>query len=85
MQNDDLNILPAHVDDDVRIFIELEGRLGVRHGLDQRDVGVQHVFQNVLGVAGGGYSQDLELGILRLDLSAQIFEHLNRVLDRVAV
>ena len=85
VKNDDLDILPTHVDDHVRIFIELERRLRVSHGLDQSHVGVQDVFQNIFGVAGGGDSQDLELGILRFDLSAQILEHLDRVLDRVAV
>jgi hypothetical protein len=85
VQNDDLDVLAAHIDDHVRILIKLERRLGVSYGLYQCHICVKHVFQNVLGVAGGGDSQDLELGILRFDLSAQILEHLDRVLNRIAV
>ncbi len=85
MQDDDLDILPAHVDDAVRIFIKLQRRLGVSHGLYQRHIRVQHVFQNILGIAGGGDSQDFELGVLRFNLSAQILEHFDCVLDGITV
>ena len=85
LQNDQLDVLPANVDDDVRIFIKLQRRFGVRDGLHQRDIGVQHIFQDVLRVAGGAYAQHFELCTLRFHLLAQVLEHLNRVLDRVAV
>ena len=85
VQDDDLDVLPAHVDDDVRIFVKLERRLGVRHGLYQRDVGVQDVFQNVLRIAGGGHSQDFQLRVLRFHLAAQVLEHFDRVLNRISV
>ncbi len=85
VQDDDLDVLPAHVDDDVRVVVELQGRFGVRHGLDQRHIGVQNVFENVLGVTGGGDAQNFQLRLLRFDLAAQVLEHFNRVLDRIAV
>ena len=85
VQDDDLDILSAHVDDDVRILIKLQRRLSVSHGLHERDIRVQLVLQNIFGVAGGGDSQDLEFGILRFNLPAQIFEHLDCVLDGVTV
>ena len=85
VQDDDLDVLPAHIHDHVRIFVELQRRLGVRDGLHQRHVGLEHIFQNVLGVAGGGHAQHFELGALRFHLSAQVLEHLDRVLNRIAV
>ena len=85
VQDDDLDVLPADVDDHVRIFVELQRRLGVRDGFHQRDVGVENVFQNVFRVAGGRDAQNFQLGVLRLDLPAQVLEHLDRVLNRIAV
>ena len=85
VQDDDLDVLPTHVDDDVRIFVKLERRLGVRHGLDQRHIGVQDVFQDILCVARGGDSQDFQLRLLRFDLTTQILKHFNRVLDRITI
>src|SRR5579864_1916261 len=46
---------------------------------------MQDVFQNVFGITARGDTQHLEFGVLRLDLSAQILEHLDRVLDGIAV
>ena len=85
VQNDDFDVLPTHVDNDMRIFIELERRFRMRHGLDQRYVRVQNVFQNILRVARSGYSEHLQLRLLRFDLSAQVFEHFDGVLNRVSV
>ena len=53
----------------------MQRRFGVRHGLDDGRVGVQHVFQDVLGVAGGADAQDLQRGALLFDLLAQVREH----------
>ena len=85
VQDDDLDVLPAHIDDDVRIFVKLQRRLGVRHGLHQRHVGMQNIFQNVFRIAGRGDAQHFQLGALRFHLPAQVLEHLNRVLNRIAV
>ena len=57
VQNDDLDVLPTHVDDDVRIFVKLERRFGMSDRFDERHVCVQNVFQNVFRVAGGRNSQ----------------------------
>ena len=40
VQDDDLDVLPANVDDHVRIFVELQRRLGMSDGLNQCNVGV---------------------------------------------
>ena len=84
-QDDELDVLPADVDDDVRILVELHRRLGVRDGLDQRDVGLEHVFQHVLGIAGGADAENFQLRALRLDLLADGSEHVDGVLNRIAV
>ena len=85
VQDDDLDVLPAHVHDHVRIVVKLERRLGVGHGLDQRYVCMQNIFQDVLGIAGRGYAQHFEFGALRFHLSAQVFKHFDGVLNRIAV
>src|SRR5579863_9909512 len=46
---------------------------------------MQYVLQNVFCVPCGCHSEDFELGILRFDLSAQVLEHLNCVLNRIAI
>src|SRR6185369_12836747 len=70
VQDDQLDILPTHVDNDVRIIVELQSRLGMRNGLNQRDVGLQDILQNVFRVSGGRDTQNFQLGILRLYLAA---------------
>ena len=85
VQDDDLDVLPAHVDDDVRIFVELERRFRVRDRFDQRNICVENVFENVLRITGRRNAQHFKLGVLRFHLAAQVLEHLNRVLNRIAV
>ena len=45
LQDDQLDVLAADVDDHVRVVVELHGRFGVRDGFDERRVGLQHVPQ----------------------------------------
>ncbi len=85
LQNDELDVLPAHVDDDVRILVELHRRFRMRDGFDQRHVGFQDIFQNIFRIAGGPDSQNFQFRALRFDLLAQILEHVDRVLNRIAV
>ena len=85
VQNDDLDVLAAHVHNHVRVFVKLQRRFGVRNRLDQRDIGLENIFQDVLGIAGCCDAQNLQFGVLRFHLAAQVLEHLNRVLDRVPV
>ena len=59
--------------------------LGVRHGLDEGDVGPQDVFEDVLGVAGGADPEDLERGAGVLDLRLERAEDVLGVLDRIAL
>src|SRR3954465_527156 len=55
------------------------------NGLNERNVRVENIFQNIFRVSGRGNAQYFELRILRFDLSAQVLEHLDRVLNRIAV
>ncbi len=68
LQDDELDVLAAHVADDVGMRDRSAARLGVRHGLDDGRVGIEHVLQNVLGVAGGAHAENLERGALLFDL-----------------
>ena len=52
MEDDELDVLTTDVNDDVRIFVELESRFGMRDCFDQRYVCVEDVFENVFRVAG---------------------------------
>ena len=77
--------LAAYVDDGVRVIVEAQGGFGVRDGLYQRDIAMQDVLQNVLGVAGGTNTEHLKLCALVFHLGAYLLEHLLGVFDRVAV
>ena len=45
LRTDQLDVLPADIDDDVRIRVEVQSRFGVRHGLRQSHVGAEHLLQ----------------------------------------
>ncbi len=84
LQYDQLNVLAAHVHDDVGILVELHGRFGVRHGFHQRNIGLEHVFQNILGISGGADPEHFQGGSLRLHLLTQRDEHVDGVLYGIA-
>ena len=83
-QNDQLDVLPAHIDDGIRALVVVQRGFGMRDGFDQGNVGADDVPQRVLGIPGGCRSQHLDPRALRFDLAAQLFEDLDRVLDRIA-
>ena len=85
MQHDELDVLATHVHDDVWIFVEFQCGLGVRDGLDQSHISLEHIFQNVLGVSCGSYSQHFHARILGFHLLAQVLEHVYRVLNGITV
>ena len=85
VQDNDFDVLAADIDDHVRVFVKLERGFGVCHGFHQGDIGLQNIFQNVLGVASGRDTQHFELGMLRFNLAAQALEHFNRVLNGIPV
>ena len=86
LQNDELDVLAAHVADDVGVGIEVQRRLGVRHGFDHGRVGVQHVLQDVLGVAGGADAQNLRAWRPALRPAARRFANMSmRVFDGIAL
>jgi len=68
----------------VRVVVELQGRFRVRDRFHQAHVGVQHVLEHVLGVAGGSDAEHFELRALVLDLFADRLELIDRVLYRIA-
>src|SRR5208283_128234 len=84
LQDDDLDVLAAHVADHVHVVVEMQAGFGVRHRLDQSRIRADHVLENVLGVAGGADAQNLQLGALVENLPIEFFEHLDGVFDRVA-
>ncbi len=55
------------------------------NSFDQRHIGVQHVFENVFGVPRGSHAEHFEGCAFALDLLAELFEHLNGVLDWIAI
>ena len=85
LEDDDLDVLAAHVANHVHVVVEMQAGFGVRHGLHQRGVGADHVLQNVLGVAGGADAQNLQLHALVANLAVELLQHLDRVFDRVAL
>ena len=57
----------------------------MRYGLDQCHIGLEHIFQDVLGVPGRRHPENFQLCLLRFYLPTQALEHFDGVLDRVAV
>ena len=58
-QDDELDVLTADVDDDVWVVVELQGRFRMRDSLNQRDIGVQNIFENVFRIAGRADTENL--------------------------
>ena len=85
LQHDQLNVLAADIHDDVGILVELHGRFSVRHSFHQRDIGLEHVFQDVLGVSRRADTKHFQGCSLRLHLVAESHEHVNSVLDGIPV
>ena len=65
-QDNELDVLAADVDDDVRIVVKLERGFGVGDRFDQADIGFQNILENVFGVAGGCDAENFEFRALRL-------------------
>ena len=85
-QQNQLDVLPADIDDHLRIGKIMQRRLRVRDGLHQRHVRAQHLAENVLGVAGRAHAENLQpRAAIHFHLSAQIAKHLNRVRNRIAL
>ena len=85
VQNDQLDVLATDINDHVGIVVKFERRLGVRDGFDQGNVSFEDILQDVLGVAGSPDSQNLKVRVLCFHLLAQVFEHVDSVLDGIAV
>src|SRR5262249_35416956 len=69
-QDDELDVLSADVHDYVRVFVVLNGRLGVRDRFDQGRVSGQHVLEYVLRVSCRADAEHLQGRALGLDLVA---------------
>ena len=85
MQDDQLNILSSDINDDMGIVVELERRFRVSYGFHQRYVRFEHVFQDVFCISGSSHPENFHPRILCFHLLAQVLEHLDRVLNRVAI
>src|SRR5262245_41008326 len=57
----------------------------MRDCLDECNVRIEHIAEAVVGVSGGADAEYFHLRALRLDLSAQVLEVVDRVLDGVPV
>ncbi len=71
LHNDDLDVLTAHVGDDVHIGIVAQGRLGMGHCLRYGHIGAQSLLEDVLGIAGGAHPTDTQASALALHLLLQ--------------
>ena len=71
VQDNDFDVLPADVDDAMGVGIKTQRRLGVGYGFHQRNIGVQHVAQDILGIAGCADTKHFEVRSLRLHLLAE--------------
>ena len=69
---------------DVRVVVDVQRGVGVRHRLDQRGVAREHVFQDVLGVAGRDEPERRPRARPAPRPAAERAEDLDGVLDRVA-
>ncbi len=85
LEDDDLDVLPAHVADHVDVFVEVQAGLGVRHGLDDRRVRAHHVLQDVFRVAGGAHAEHLQRGALLGHLALELAQDLDGVLYGIAL
>ncbi len=85
LEDDELDVLPADVDDHVGLGVKVHARLRVRDRLDEGDVGVQHVFEDVFGIAGRADAEHVQLAALIFDLLLQKGEDFHRVFDGVAL
>src|SRR5262249_48881300 len=85
LHEQDLDVLPADVADDIDVAEEAHGAHHVRDRLDDVDVGTHALLEHVSGVARRSESDALENGALILDVGAKLQEQLLRVLDGVAL
>src|SRR5690242_4067473 len=85
LEDDDLDVLAADVADHVHIVVEMEAGFGVRDGFDQRGIRADDVFEDVLGVTGSPDAENLQLRALVENLAIELLEHLDGVLDRIAL
>ena len=85
LHEQDLDVLPADVADDVDVAEEVHRAHHVRDGLDDVHVALHALLEHVGGVAGRAEAHDLELGALIGDERLELREELLGVLDRVAL
>jgi hypothetical protein len=84
LEEDDLDVLAAHVADDVDLAVVLLGAEHVGDGLDDRRVERQGLFQDPLGVARRTGADDLHVRTLIGGPPVELSQDSLRVLERVA-
>src|ERR1017187_6783065 len=85
LQDDDLDVLAAHVANHVHVVVKVKTGLGMGHRLDQRRVGADHVLQDVLGISRGADTQNLQVCALIADLCVELLQNLDSVFNRIAL
>ena len=85
LHEQDLDVLPADVADDIDITEIAHRRHHVRDGLDDVHVGQHALLKNIGGVTGRPEPDDLQSGPVGLDLASQALEELLGVQNRVAL
>ena len=80
-----LDVLPADVADDVHVAEILHRRHHVRDRLDDVHVGAQRFLENIRGVAGGAEADHVERRALVVHVRLDLREQLLRIGDRVAL
>ena len=85
-QQNELDVLPAHIDDHMRIGKVMQCRFGVGHGFNQGHIGLQHLGEDILGVARCPQAKNAQAcARILFHLPSQIAQHFNRIRNRVAL
>ena len=84
-QDDQLDVLSAHIDDGVRSVVIMQGGFRMGNGFDQRNIRADDIPQRVFRVSGCRGSQHFDRGALRFNLAAQLLEDFDGVFDRIAL
>lgn len=85
LQDNEFDILTAHVDDHMWVVIELERGFGVCDRLNQCHIGVENITQDTLRISRGAHSKNFKRCTWTFNLLAQLGEHVNGVLNGIAV
>ncbi len=84
LQHDDLDVLTANVNDNVNVFVVVQGGLRMRNCFDERHIGFKRLRKQILGVTGRSDALDFERGALAFHVLSELLQQILRVQKRVA-